>query len=46
MTHSQFQALCGERLIDPDIALDNELIQCALLERDDDAVVELLDSQY
>jgi hypothetical protein len=46
MTNTRFQELCGERLIDVDVALDNDIIRCALLERDDEAVIELLDSEF
>ena len=46
MTANQFYVLCSERTIDPDIAFENANIQQALRIRDDDYVVEVLDTEF
>lgn len=46
MKKIEFIALCGEYLIDPDLALENELIREALVERDDKAVEYLLKTEF
>lgn len=46
MTQLKFIYLCNERLIDPDIALENEEIQDALEDKDDVQVVYLLDTEF
>jgi hypothetical protein len=46
MTYKEFLAQCGERLIDVNIALDNEKIKEALRQRDDDALNALLDTEF
>ncbi len=46
MTKAQFQAECGQRLIDPSIALENEDIVEALHLRDDALVIQLLDEEF
>lgn len=46
MTRLEFMALCGEHLIDVDIALDSEEIQDALIDRDDERVLELIKSEF
>jgi hypothetical protein len=42
MTHLEFVALCGEYLIDPDIALESDDVIAALEDRDDDEVERIL----
>lgn len=46
MTKIEFLALCGEHLIDPTIALENENLLEALTERDDKAVREILENEF
>lgn len=46
MTQNQFNALCAERTIDPNIALENDELVQALKDRDDEAVVTILDNQF
>ena len=46
MTITTFETLCGELLIDPALALENEAIRAALAERDDGQVKELLESEF
>ena len=46
MTANQFQALCGEMLVDPALALENEDIREALRNRDDEQVKELLETEF
>jgi len=46
MTRYQFMALCGEHLIDVDIALENEDVREALSKKDDDLVEQLLVEQF
>ncbi len=38
MTANEFNALCGRYLIDPDLALENDLVRKALAEQDNEAV--------
>ena len=46
MTQSQFTQECAKRTIDPSLALENDDLCDALRERDDDAVVRILDEQF
>lgn len=46
MTKSEFMYECGKRLIEPSIALENESIEKALIERDGEKVITLLDSEF
>lgn len=46
MTKIQFAIECGKRLIDPDIALENENIERFLKERNDEKVLEALDKEF
>ena len=46
MTELEFLALCGEHLIDPLIALENEALEEALLRRDDKLVVRILQEDF
>jgi len=46
MTRNEFAALCAEHLIDPAIALENEAIKQALLDKDGDAVIEALETEF
>ena len=46
MTKFEFLCECGQRLIDPGIALENENIEKALIERDSEKVIALLESEF
>ena len=46
MTKLNFITECLERHIYPNIALENEDLQEALLERDDGKVIEILDNEF
>ena len=46
MKKSDFVALCGELLIDVDIALENEDVKKALFDLDDEKVKELLREEF
>ena len=46
MTQAQFTQECAKRTIDPSIALENDELCDALRERDDAAVVRILDEQF
>jgi hypothetical protein len=46
MTKTEFMALCGERMIDVDIALENENLVQALKDKDFDMVVNILDNEF
>lgn len=46
MTRLEFMALCGERLIDVGLALENDAIAMALKKKDDELVKTLLDSEF
>lgn len=46
MTQNQFAAECAKRTIDPSTALENDDLCDALRERDDDAVIRILDEQF
>lgn len=46
MTMTKFEVLCGELLIDPALALENEGIREALAERNDAKVEELLKTEF
>lgn len=46
MTQNEFVAECAELLIDPAIAIENEKVQEALARRDDEAVRELLETEF
>lgn len=42
MTSNEFVALCNEHTIYPSIALENDLIREALINRDDKLVIKLI----
>ena len=42
----EFETLCGELLINPELALENENIVDALKDRDDEKVIELLKNDF
>lgn len=46
MTANTFLAICGEYLIDPDIALENEAVKEALLARNDKLVRKILEEEF
>ena len=46
MTQTQFFAECAQRTIEPSIALENDDLCDALRERDDAAVLRILDEQF
>ena len=46
MTRTEFQMLCGEYLIDPSIALENENICEALRQRDAEQVKHILETEF
>lgn len=46
MTKNQFHEECLNRCIDTDIALENEELCQALRDRDDDAVIAILNEQF
>lgn len=46
MTKIDFLALCGEALISPDIALENEGLREALANRDDAEVRRILTEEF
>jgi hypothetical protein len=46
MSKLEFLSLCGERCIDPDLALENENLVQALKEKNFDKVLEVLDTEF
>ena len=46
MTKDQFAAMCGELLIDPGIALENENVVAALKTGEADAVLHVLTTEF
>ena len=46
MTKTQFTIECAKRTIDPSLALENDDLCEALQERDDEAVLRILDEQF
>jgi hypothetical protein len=46
MTKEKFLTECYARYIYPKIALENEELQDALVARDDDKVIEILDNEF
>lgn len=46
MTQTQFITECNARYIEPAIALENDELVQALKNRDDDAVISILDNQF
>lgn len=46
MTQTEFNTLCQERTIDPSLALENDELVQALKNRDDEAVVAILNNQF
>ena len=46
MTKHEFLSECGSRYIDVNIALENNDLREALLDRDDDKVIEILDNEF
>ena len=46
MTKLEFISACESRLIDVGIALESDDIQDALIARDDEKVIEILDTEF
>ena len=46
MTELEFMTLCGEHLIEPSIALENEALKEALLKRNDELVEAILQEDF
>lgn len=46
MTKTEFQILCGEYLIEPSMALENENICKALRQRDAEQVKQILENEF
>ena len=46
MTQTEFQILCGEYLIEPNMALENENICDALRQRDAEQVKRILETEF
>lgn len=46
MTQTQFAQECATRTIDPSLALENDELCEALRERDDEAVIRILNEQF
>ena len=46
MTKTEFQMLCGEYLIEPSLALENENIREALRQRDAKQVKHILETEF
>lgn len=46
MTKLEFFCECGQRLIDPGIAVENDHLKQALEEKDDDKVRKILDEEF
>ena len=46
MTQIEFQAICGEYLVHPEIVLENQSIRDALADKDDARVKELIESEF
>ena len=46
MTHIKFQILCGQYLIEPNIALENQNIVEALREGDQEKVKRILETEF
>lgn len=46
MTRTEFMIICGEYMIEPSIALENENIRQALQDRDDEQVKTILENDF
>jgi hypothetical protein len=46
MKYSEFCAICEEKLIAPEIAMENDYIRVALKAKNDDLVKKLLDDEF
>ena len=46
MTELDFVFECNDRFIDPDVAIENDIIKKALSSRDDATVLELLEQEF
>lgn len=46
MTMTQFIALCAERTIDPELALESDAIRDAIRAKDWPAVIRILDNEF
>jgi len=46
MTKLEFISLCGEYLIDPDVALSNDNVEQMLLDREDEELREYLKNEF
>jgi hypothetical protein len=46
MTQDQFNTLCQQHLLSPEIALENDDLVQALRDRDDERVVEIITNEF
>lgn len=46
MTGTEFMIICGEYMIEPSLALENENIRQALQERDNEQVKTILENEF
>ena len=46
MTQNEFAAICGEKLIDPDLALENDDVRQAIKLDDVYWLIAILDNQF
>jgi len=46
MSKLEFLSLCGERCIDPDLALENDNLVQALKDKDFDKLLVVLDTEF
>lgn len=46
MTKTEFMSECAKRTIDPQLALENDMLCEALKDRDDDEVIRILNEEF
>ena len=46
MTKTEFMIICGEYMVEPSLALENENIRQALQERDNEQVKTILENEF
>jgi len=46
MTKTEFLTICGELLINPDLALEDEKVEAMLASREDQQLKEYLETEY
>jgi len=46
MTKTEFMIICGEYMIEPSLALENENIRQALQERDNEQIKTILENEF